>query len=74
MNKRTYDQLLNALKAQMQSHPNILGQLVEKGNVAATQGDYDTAASLYNMAVEIDPANPAIEEKRLDAIDSWLKS
>jgi len=61
------------LKTKFQLDPAKPTAAVQKGDGFSNSGDYGTATAIYNFVAEIDPTYPGIQEKRLDAIEAWLK-
>ena len=49
---KTYDQLINELKMQLDSLPQKLDDYVKRGDEYAAQGNIDVAAGIYKRAAE----------------------
>lgn len=73
MTDKEIDNLLDALKKQFCTHPQKLSVFEQKGDDFYNQGQYDVAGAIYNLASEIASSDHPVHEKRLDAIEKWLK-
>jgi predicted TPR repeat methyltransferase len=70
---KTCEQLIDEVKKQIGSLPEKLDAYVQKGDEFYKKGDFDVAAGIYNLAAQIVPSDDSVQEKRLNAIENWLK-
>jgi len=71
--KKTNNQIITEIKQQIGSLPEKLDDYVKKGDEFYNQGNFDVASGIYNLAAEVAPIDHQVHEKRLDAIEKWLK-
>ena len=69
MAHKNYQQLIDALKAQLGSVPQNLDAYVQKGDCFFAKDDFDVAAGIYELAAQVAPSGHLVHEKRLDAIE-----
>jgi len=73
MGKKGYEELICNLKKEIGSLPQKLDDYVKKGDEYFDNGNFDVAAGIFNLASQVAPAGHCVHEKRLNAIEGWIK-